>query len=107
MTEQHAFKIIVGSEKPKTVITLKEARRRYDYEHCQHHELIVDEQYALLECGTCKAQLNPIDVLARFAREEVRLYQRVDEVNALLHRLAQRKQTTCQHCGKITKISGW
>ena len=105
MAEVPAFQIHIGAQQLSKVITLTEARRRYDHRHCQHKEMIIDEQLSLVECGQCGIYLNPVDVLVRFAREEARLYTRAGEVNHLLAELEQRKRTTCQHCGKQTTIT--
>ena len=50
---------------PENAIRLEIARRS----RCKHWNVRVDEQLGMCECVNCGEQLNPMNVLMRFARE--------------------------------------
>ena len=101
------FHVLVGGQQRNNanVISLTEARRQYDMDHCRHLQLIVDAALNEVECGDCGARLNPVEALIRFAREESRLFQRREEITPLLERLEKKSRTKCQHCGKMTRVN--
>jgi len=93
------------------VISLSLVRQRATRDKCEHGHIEVDEALATVLCTDCGASLNPIGVLARFARQEItfrrdetshreaaRLYQKV------LSELKLRNRVKCRNCGKFTPI---
>ena len=72
---------------------------------CRHRSILVDEKENLVECGECGAKLNPIAILLRFATEESNWEYQRNELRKVAAKLEKRKQTRCEQCGKITKIS--
>lgn len=93
-------------EPPAKVITLESVRRRFSPNHCQHQNVIVDEDLGDVECAQCGAKLNPVMVLARFAREESRYLREGERLRDLHAELEKRCRCKCTHCGKMTPIRG-
>jgi hypothetical protein len=73
---------------------------------CLHvGHFIVDGAMAEVECGSCGAKLNPMWVLVRLASDDRRWEEAQKRYQDEMGRLAQRERTTCQHCGRLTRIS--
>lgn len=74
---------------------------------CKHLDVavIVDESLSTVECGACHEKLNPIWVLAEFAKKETRWHRSWESMRAERERYEQRSRTKCTHCGKMTPIS--
>jgi hypothetical protein len=66
---------------------------------------LIDEAAAEVECGACKAKLNPTWVLARLAREETKYHETAMSYQEEMRRLSERSRTRCDHCAKMTRIS--
>lgn len=92
------------SEQKSNVVQLSFARARFSIDKFRHNSVIVDEELAMVECGDCGAQLNPIWILARYAREESRLLQLQDSTRIQSEKLAQKQRCKCQHCGRMTPV---
>lgn len=71
---------------------------------CQHGNFLVDEKLGEVECGICKAKLNPIWVLAQIAMVESQLSTRWASLKAEIELMKPRLKTKCDHCGKLTPI---
>ena len=91
-------------DEPTNVICLSEARTRYELSKCQHKHVTVDERLAEVECQDCGAKLNPMQVLARLAREESRLKHRIESLRKLNAELDSKTRTKCRHCGQMTPV---
>jgi Zn finger protein HypA/HybF involved in hydrogenase expression len=89
--------------RPVQVAPLSVVRRTFGSE-CRHAHVAVDERLAQVTCRDCKAQLNPIWVLAMLAREDERLHDRWMMLRAESVLLADRKRAKCRHCGKMTEV---
>lgn len=87
------------------VISLTEARNKYRPGRCLHNHIEVDEELGTVLCTDCGEKLNPVAVLARFAKEETRWEQRREAAKAEQAKLDLRSRTKCQHCGQMTRIS--
>lgn len=74
------------------------------YTDCQHRHVEVDEKLAEVTCVDCKAKLNPVAVLMRFAQDDSLLERRWRELQAQVELLRGRTRCKCDHCGKITPI---
>jgi hypothetical protein len=72
---------------------------------CWHKRFIIDDKLEYVECRDCKEKLNPMFVLNALAQKEHRYHELHARYHDELARLAARSRTTCQHCGKITRIS--
>lgn len=96
--------IPVDPDEITNVIVLSEVRSQYDYQKCRHLQIVVDEALAEVECGTCGAKLNPINVLARLAHEESRLKNRIEQNRRLKAELDKKTRTKCRHCGEMTPV---
>lgn len=83
------------------VISLVE---RFSVVKCGHHQIIVDEVLATVECKSCGEKLNPVVILARMAREGSALHYERNELRKLEARLDKRKRCQCKHCGRMTPI---
>jgi hypothetical protein len=67
---------------------------------------LIREGETEVECGNCGTKLDPVWVLLQLARHESN-YNRKREIAAEeMKRLRERERTQCEHCGKMTKISG-
>lgn len=76
------------------------------YPKCYHGPFIVDSDNAEVTCGKCGEKLNPMVVLDRLARKESQYRATAERYQEEMKRLAERSRTKCQHCGKMTRISG-
>ncbi len=86
------------------VIVLEEVRADCDFRRCKHLRILVDESKPFAECRDCKQQLNPMQTLARFAREETNWKLQLDELKKTNIEYEKRSRCKCQHCGKMTRI---
>lgn len=100
------MKVIESGPKTAEVISLKEAHSRYRIGACQHMNLSVDETLWEVVCDDCGEKLNPVYVLARFAREETRFAREGEKLRKLGSDLDARVCCKCQHCGQMTRIRG-
>ncbi len=95
---------------PTNIIYLHETPA-WVYGKCKHIQVIVDKDLSTLECKNCKAQLNPISILARMAREQStwkwrneqnqKNIQIMKEADLILEK---KHRCKCEHCGQMTKI---
>jgi len=92
------------TEKKANLIILKDARVKFRPNKCSHNTIIVDEELNTVECEDCKEKLNPIQILVRFAREETRWNNSLEEMRKMKAVLDERKRFKCKHCEKITTI---
>jgi hypothetical protein len=97
--------VLLESIKPeeRKVISLQDARQRFETKRCRHLSILVDPDKALVECADCKALLNPIEVLSRFAIEESLLKRYRASRQEEIARLEAKRRCHCQHCGKLTR----
>lgn len=58
-----------------------------------------------VECGACGTRLDPMFVLRRLAHKESDWNRTREAYQKEMARLNERSRTTCQHCGKMTRIS--
>lgn len=72
---------------------------------CHHPGFLVDDSKQVVECATCKKELNPMWVLVKLAAKESTWYQAHDRYQDEMKRLEERSKTTCEHCKKMTRIS--
>jgi hypothetical protein len=86
------------------IVSIQEARKRYDDKHCTHYYVEVDEARNNVVCQKCGIELNPIWVLVRFAREETTWKRARDAAKEERERLEAKQRTKCRHCGEMTKI---
>lgn len=91
-------------DEPTNVICLSEARTRFAIGKCQHKRVEVDEILAEVSCKDCGEKLNPIAVMARMAREESRLGDRIAALKQLQAGLENKQRTKCTHCGQMTPV---
>lgn len=92
----------IKREEPK-VISLQVARERLDAKRCQHLTILVDQDKALVECADCRALLNPVEVIYRFATEESLLKRYRASRKEEIARLEAKRRCRCQHCGRLTR----
>ena len=86
------------------VVSIEIARKRYDDKHCEHYCVEVDEARNNVVCQKCGIELNPIWILARFAREQTQWESNRKAYKEERERLEQKQRTKCRHCGEMTKI---
>ena len=98
------LKKISGADTPTNIISLSEARRRYEVGACRHLQIVVDEDLAEVRCEACGVSLNPIAMLVRLSREESRFEQRRTAMLAEREKLEAKSKTKCEHCGGMTRV---
>lgn len=91
-------------DEPTNIISLSEARQRYEFGKCQHKRVTVDEILAEVECRDCGVKLNLMQVLVRLAREESILKNRIEAMRQLKADLEKKQRTKCRHCGQMTPV---
>jgi len=73
-----------------------------------HGPFIVDEELATVECGTCRAQLDPIQILTAYARKEARIADRFTRLEQSIEKISfkaeRQNRVRCEHCQKLTRI---
>jgi ribosomal protein S27E len=95
---------------PTNVIYLHETPA-WVHGKCRHHQIIVDKELATVKCKQCEAELNPIAMLARMAKEQSTWlwrnqeyrenFQKMKEADLILEK---KHRCKCEHCGQMTKI---
>lgn len=80
---------------------------RRPYERCKHYDgpFELDEDAGKVHCLECQEEVSPIFVLKRLMQLESRWMRSHNQYHDEQSRLAKRSRTTCDHCGKMTKIS--
>jgi len=61
---------------------------------------------AEVECGGCGTRLDPMFVLKQLAIADSLWKRRQEAAAKTAKEYEQRRRTTCQHCGKMTRIRG-
>lgn len=73
---------------------------------CTHRgTFIFDEKEACVTCKLCGEKLNPMYVIKMLCSQETRWHEAQARYQEEMKRLSERSRTTCQHCGRMTKIS--
>ncbi|MFG1302659.1 hypothetical protein V5F34_00770 [Xanthobacter autotrophicus] len=80
---------------------------KYDSAACNHHfvHYLIREGETEVECGNCGTRLDPMFVLKKLAHKESNWNRTREVYQEEMARLKERQRTTCQHCGKMTRIS--
>jgi ribosomal protein S27E len=75
---------------------------------CRHTTgpFLVDDTLMTVECGTCKKIISPVYVLILLANKETQWHLHREYFDKRVAELAERNRTKCDHCGKMTRISG-
>lgn len=75
---------------------------------CSHHSgpFLIDDTLAEVTCGRCKQKLNPMFVLKQLMYSESRWHASFARYQGEMKRLSERSKTKCEHCKKMTRISG-
>jgi hypothetical protein len=76
------------------------------YTRCHHGPYEVDRTLMEVTCKKCKEKVNPMEVLLDLAHHETRWHDLQKRYQEEMKRLAERSSTKCQHCDKMTRISG-
>jgi len=72
--------------------------------NCIHKNILIDESLNEVQCKNCKEKLNPIWVLARFAKEGNRYEMAFSRIKKTLEKADKKNMCKCQHCKKMTLI---
>jgi hypothetical protein len=89
---------------PARIISLCDARTKYQAGKCKHLRMVVDEQLDTVECEDCKEKLNAVAMLLRFATEESLWQRRAEELKKLHVALDAKVRCKCRHCGQMTRV---
>lgn len=65
---------------------------------------IIDEALSTVECGACKATLNPIHCLVEMTRAECRWTSHRETYIAQKKEIESKSRAKCEHCGKFTRL---
>jgi hypothetical protein len=80
----------------------------WDSKGCKHepdgNTYLVDQALSIVECGKCKAKLDPMWVMLQLANKESHWYYNWERYSKERRKYEDRSRTTCEHCGKMTKI---
>ena len=78
------------------------------YDACGHYQgpFEVDEDAGKCVCKACGGEVTPMFVLMAMLHKESRWMTTHERHKDEMKRLAERSRTTCDHCGKMTRISG-
>lgn len=77
-----------------------------DYTGCSHRgTFLFNEKEDCVICKDCGEKLNPMYVIKMLCNQETRWHEARARYQEEMKRLSERNRTTCQHCGKMTKIS--
>lgn len=71
---------------------------------CRHAHVRVDEHAQNVQCKDCQLFINPIAFIVSIARHEHRVTSRLAAITAAAEVAEKRTRTTCEHCGKMTRI---
>lgn len=92
--------------------TLKVVDNRWSREECDHRSshmrsvtYLIRAGETEVECSGCGTRLDPMFVLSLMAHAETDWLRTRQLHIEETERLAKRRRTTCQHCGKMTRIS--
>lgn len=59
-----------------------------------------------VECGRCGTRIDPMFVLKQLASKESGWFRARERYQDEMRRLSERSKTKCDHCGRMTRISG-
>jgi ribosomal protein S27E len=93
--------------KPKPRLE-EESERFLVVEHrgCAHRGgFTLNESEECITCKLCGEKLNPMYALKMLAQQETRWHETRKRYQEEMKRLDERSRTTCEHCGKMTRIS--
>lgn len=81
---------------------------RWGAEGCKHepkgNTYLVDQAEGTVECGRCKKKLDPMWVMLQLSNQESHWYLNWERYAKERRKYEERSRTTCEHCGKMTKI---
>lgn len=70
-----------------------------------HASYLIREGETEVECGFCGTRLDPMFVLRLLAHEETTWLRTRKAYQDEMKRLAARRRTKCEYCGRMTRIS--
>ena len=78
------------------------------YEKCKHYDgpFELDEDAGICRCKECGDEVTALFVLKRLMQKESQWNKSRSYYKDEMKRLAARSRTKCDHCGKMTRISG-
>lgn len=83
----------------------KPALRAVENFKCKHNHIVVDEKLFEVECDDCGEKLNPIWVLAKFAKQDESLTWRRDALKKEIEAYEDRLRFKCGSCGQVNNIT--
>lgn len=74
---------------------------------CKHYvgPFVIDQKAGKCICEECKQEVSPMFVLERLMQQEGQWMQSRERYQDEMKRLSERSRTTCDHCGKMTRVS--
>lgn len=72
---------------------------------CLHDRIEVDEELAEVMCLDCKEKLNPVAVLARFAKHDDRLFWQREQLRQEVESYKDKLRFKCGYCGQTNNIA--
>lgn len=72
---------------------------------CTHNNITVDEDLSEIECDDCGRKLNPIAILARFAKKDERMYWYRENLRKEVETYKDRLRFKCGSCGQVNNIT--
>lgn len=84
-------------------------KKRVELRGCPHNKLVVNEGSAMLTCGDCGEQLDPMWALTRMAKHEETLLSKLHRQYVRLcnieKEMYKKSKVKCKHCGRFTPVN--
>lgn len=90
-------------QKSKTDLVDSVFKRKYN--DCYHTSFEIDLSKNHVECGKCKAILNPMWVLNEIANKESNNRHRLIDLKKEIEETKNKMHCKCDKCGKMTRIA--
>ena len=76
------------------------------FKGCLQHNYVIDSEADIVTCSKCPKTFNPMSVLVDLCKQESLWMRNFERYGDEMKRLSERRRTKCDHCKKMTDISG-
>jgi hypothetical protein len=98
----------IPGEGDENIIYLDVVRRNFQarrvYQECAHSKIRIDTSLSEIICKDCGEKINPVEWLANFVEEWVRITRKLEDLNEAQKNLDARSSVLCRNCSKMIKI---
>ena len=78
--------------------------KKFTTDECKHNSIVMDSKVAMVRCGLCGEQLNPLWVLEQLCDKEASARQELDRLKRQIEITKNKTRCKCQKCGEMTGI---